>query len=386
MDFFGLEDLNDIWGNKEWLEDPKNRLLAELYAAERDARKNGKGKTKDCHGFEANLWENLINLRDALWEMVYKPSRGAVHVVKKPVKREIFAAPFVDRIIHHWIIAQIGPWWEKRLHHGSCSCRVGKGTSFGVRFLDKNIRQVSHNFAKGCTVVKLDITGYFMHINRRTLFRRVRWGLKKQFEGQLDTKRYKMLLYAIREIIFDDPTVGVSLQGNYEDWRDLPLDKSLFAAAPGCGLVIGNLTSQVFSNIYLDALDRYITQTLGYKHYVRYVDDLCIVIPPDEKDKLMADVELIETFLNGMGLFLNRKKTKSLASWQGVPFLGYVVKNGVIMPGKRIVRNFYEAVYKVQVGVKDSDTITSYLGMMIHYDAGKVCHKVFESVGWEYQQ
>ena len=378
--------MENWWDDKDWLKDPKNLLLAELYVSEREARKNGKAKTKDCHGFEANLWKNLIKLRDALWEYSYKPSRGAVHVVKKPVKREIFAAPFVDRIIHHWIILQINPWWERRLHHGSCSCRVGKGTSFGIKLLDKNIRQVSNNFTKDCQVVKLDISGYFMHINRRTLFRRVKWGLDKQFEGQTGTKRYKMLLHAIHEIIYDDPTEGVKLQGKYEDWRDLPMDKSLFAANPGCGLVIGNLTSQVFSNIYLDALDRYITQRLGYKYYIRYVDDLCIIVPTHLKDKLLADVESIEMFLNGLGLYLNRKKTKRFPHWQGVPFLGYVVKKHTIMPGKRIVKNFYEAVYRIETGTKEPEVIISYLGMMIHYDTGKLCHKVFNSVGWEYNR
>ena len=384
VDFFNLIDQAENPEEREWLRNPKNMLLVELFVAEREARKGGKRKTEDCHKFEANLMENLIRLRDALWDYSYQPSRGAVHVVKEPVRREIFAAPFVDRIIHHWIVAQLNGWWERRLHYGSCSCRVGKGTSFGIKLLDKNIRKVSRNFTRDCYIIKLDIKGYFMHIRRDLLFERVRWGLDRQFEGHLDDKRYRMLLHAINAVIFDNPVDGVKLQGNYEDWRDLPPDKSLFASAPLCGIVIGNLTSQFFSNIYLDMLDRYVTMELGYKYYVRYVDDFCMVVLPSELARAKKDIFAIDAFLNGLGLSLNFKKTKVLVPWQGVPFLGYVIKNGAIMPGKRITRSFYRAAWYVETGVKDVDTITSYLGMVMHYDAGKVCDRVFESVGWKY--
>ena len=148
--------------------------------------------------------------------------------------------------------------------------------------------------------------------------------------------------------------------------------------------MIGNLTSQFFSNIYLDALDRFIVFDLGYKHYVRYVDDFCIVVPKSEKSQVLADATRIETLLNGLGLFLNPYKTKALESWQGVPFLGYVVRNNVVMPGKRIVKNFHNAARKVEMGVKDTDVLVSYLGMMKHYNAGKVCIDVFNRVGWDY--
>ena len=383
--FFGLLKGKMSDEDREWLEDPKNMLLLELFLAEREARKGGKAKTQDCHNFEVNLMENLVRLRDALWDYSYCPSRGAVHMVKKPVKREIFAAPFVDRIIHHWIVMQISEWWEKRLNHNSCSCRLGKGTSYGIKLLDKRIRQVSKNFARDCYVVKLDITGYFMHIRRDILFKRVKWGLRQQFHGQHDDRRYKILLHAIWAVIFDNPVKGVIFQGNYEDWRDLPLNKSLFAAPPMCGLVIGNLTSQFFSNIYLDVLDRYITIDLGYKHYVRYVDDFCIVITPEQLGEMETVIRQIDVFLNGLGLYLNSKKTKRLADWQGVPFLGYVVKKGAVLPGKRIVKNFREAIVKVQMGLKDPDTITTYLGMMIHYNSNKVCAKIFDERGMEYE-
>lgn len=386
IDFFHLIESEADPETKEWLKDPKNMLLTELYIAEREARKGGKRKTEDCHKFEANLIENLIRLRDALWDYSYQPSRGAVHVVKVPVVREIFAAPFRDRIVHHWIILQLIDWWERRLSRRSCSCRIDMGTSYGIKLLKDEVRKVSQNYTRETVVLKFDIKGYFMHIRRDLLFERVKWGLDRQFEGRCNDKRYKILRHAIKAIIFDEPTMNVILQGEYEDWRHVPLDKSLFSAGPLCGIVIGNLTSQFFSNIYLDALDRYITFTLGYKHYIRYVDDFCIVVPKTKKAKVLADAPVIDTFLNGLGLTLNPLKTKALYSWQGVPFLGYVVRNNVVMPGKRIYKNFHNSARKVEMGIKDQDTLVSYLGMIIHYNSGKICKKVFDSVGWDYVQ
>lgn len=386
IDFFNLQEKADDPEVKKWLKEPKNMLLAELFWAEQEARKGGKRKTQDAHRFEANLYENLIILRDSLWDYSYRPSRGTVHVVKNPVTREIFAAPFVDRIVHHWIVMQLIDWWEKRLNNGSCSCRVGRGTSFGINLLDKNIRRVSHNFKDECYIIKFDIRGYFMHIVRKFLFERVEWGLKRQFAGQMDDKRCKILRHAISAVIFDNPVDGVRMQGSIEDWRMVPEDKSLFVQPPGLGIVIGNLTSQFFSNIYLDFLDRYITIELGYKYYVRYVDDFCIIIRPDELPKAKTDIARINTFLNGLGLELNMKKTRVLNSHQGVPFLGMVIRDGAIMPGKRMVRNFSKTVYLVETDRKSVDSVISYLGMLVHYDAGKVCDKIFTGVGWEYSR
>ena len=247
----------------EWLKaDPRNMLLAELYIAEQQARKGGKRKTYDTHMFEVNLHENLARLRDALWNYTYKPSRGTAHIIFHPVQREIFAAPYPDRVVQHWVVDNIDPWWDHRLIDDSYSCRVGKGTLYGIND-------------------------------------RVMDGLNRQF-ANYDNKRYKILRHAIREIIFDDPVQGVKIQGLLDDWRDLPEDKSLFCQPPGQGMVIGNLTSQDFSNIYMDMLDRFVTITLGYKHYGRYVDDFYIVVTEDELPQAKRDIKAIGTFLNGM--------------------------------------------------------------------------------------
>lgn len=95
QDFFGYIGIETDEEERGWMSEPKNLLLLELYVAELLARRGGKRKTMDTHGFELNLFENLVRLRDALWSGYYYPSRGTVHVIFDPVQREIFAAPYV---------------------------------------------------------------------------------------------------------------------------------------------------------------------------------------------------------------------------------------------------------------------------------------------------
>lgn len=384
-DFFGfLKNETDV-ETKEWLKNPKNMLLMELYISELLARKGGKRKTMDTHGFETNLFENLVKLRDALWNSYYYPSRGTVHIIFDPVQREIFAAPYVDRVLHHWIVGTLMKWQDKRLIYDSYSCRRNKGTLFGVKRMQHHILSVSNNMKKKAYVVQLDLSGYFMHIKRDVLYDLVKTRINQEFTEGARDKRYKILLWAVGQVIFDDPTKGVRLQGTYHDWEGLPDDKSLMMQPKGQGMVIGNFTSQTFSNIYLDPLDRFIKYNLGYKHYGRYVDDLYLVVTEEQLEKVKRDIKAIEVFLTSYGLRLNQRKTKITEVNQGVEFLGVVIKGFRLFPGKRLVNNFKKAVFLVEAGVKSPEVITSCLGMFSHLDAGKIIKCGFDSVAWDYK-
>ena len=386
-DFFEIVHGSSDAQVRDWLTaDPKNLLFAELYIAEQQARIGGKRKTYDTHAFEVNLFENLTRLRDALWEENYYPSRGTAHIISRPVQREIFAAPYVDRIVHHFITNTIDPWWDHRLIEDSYSCRVGKGTLYGVQRLRHHILSVSQNITIPTYIIKLDITGYFMHIDRQLMFNRVKWGLDRQFDALPcgRDKRYRIMLHAIQAIIFDDPVDGVKIQGSYEDWRGLPADKSLFCQPPGRGMVIGNLTSQDFSNIYLDKLDRFVKYQLGWRHYGRYVDDFYGVFTENELPQAKRDIKAIKFFLNGIGLSLNHKKTRIIPAWQGVPFLGTVIKGHAILPGNRVSNNFLHSAFKLANGYGSLESIVSYLGLLCHQNATKKTEQIFARVGWEY--
>ena len=193
QDFFGYIGLETEEEELEWVREPRNLLLLELYIAELLARRGGKRKTMDTHGFELNLFENLVRLRDALWSGNYYPNRGTVHVIFDPVQREIFAAPYVDRILHHWIVGTIMKWQDDRLIYDSYSCREKKGTLFGIKRLQHHILSVSQNMKRKAYVVQLDLTGYFMHIKRDVLYELVKTRLDKQFPVNTRDKRYDIL-------------------------------------------------------------------------------------------------------------------------------------------------------------------------------------------------
>ncbi len=356
-------------------------LLVELMQAYIEARR-GKRKTTDEHIFEVNEMENILNLRDSILNRTYEPSRGIAFVTRRPVIREIFAAPFRDRVVHHFLFNAVSDWWDRRLLYDCYSCRVGKGTWFGIRRAARHIRAVTDNFHKEAYVIKLDIQGYFMSLPREQLFERVVWGLDRQFPEK--DKIYNVVKFLWAKIIFDDPTVGVKKRGTAKDWEDLPKSKSLFCQPPGKGIVIGNLSSQLLSNIYLDQLDRYITFELGYKHYGRYVDDFYMIVSEEDYPQAKRDVKKIEQYLRGLGLTLHPKKRYMQNVKRGMAFLGTVIYPGRIVTGKRVKRNFRQGVREVSWGLKDENTVISYLGFMKNLKGKKLTKEIFEEVGWEY--
>ncbi len=353
-----------------------------LYVAFMEAARH-KRKTKDECVFEMNLFINLELLYYDIMHGLYHPRPGIAFVIEDPVIREIFAASFRDRIIHHFVFDLVSPWWDTRLCYDAYSCRKGKGTLFGVKRMVTHIRKASRNYARTVYVAKFDLQGYFMSLPRKGLFERVLWGLDRQYPN--GGPMYLLLKYLWREIIFDDPIAGVRRKGNVELWKKLPKTKSLFNQPPGIGIVIGNLSSQLLSNIYLDPFDRFVQNTLGYKHYGRYVDDFYIVVTEEELNKLKADVNILDLKLSDMRLTLHPRKRYIQEAHKGTKFLGTVVYPGRVVPEKRIRRNFYSSLKKFEVGEGQMESITSYLGLMKHYNSKKILAKIFDSLGQEYR-
>lgn len=358
-------------------------LTRQLYKAYLEARKN-KRHTKDVYMFEMNLAQNLAQLREDLINHRYKPSRGIAFIVRRPVIREIFAAPFRDRIVHHFLYNMSYSWWDRRLIYDSYSCRKKKGTLFGIMRLKHHICSVSQDYTRPAYVLKLDIQGYFMSLSRDKLYERVAWGLDWQFADDVVLRDF--LKYIWHEIIYDDPTKDVMMRGPRKGWARLPKTKSLFCQPPGKGIVIGNLSSQLLSNIMLDILDRYVKYELGYEHYGRYVDDFYIVVTKEELPKLKRDVKKIEEFLKGeLELTLHPNKRYLQEVHKGVEFLGVVVYENRIVPSKRFKNNFYRAAAEVGMGYREVDSVLSYLGHSKHINSKKLAAKVFEYYAWDYR-
>ena len=374
---------DDSW-RVDWVKAGFSNYLQErLFMAYKEARL-GKRKTRDEQRFELNLDENLMLLRHDIMDRSYVPSRGTAHIIHEPVVREIFAAPFRDRVVHHYIYDQVYDWWDRRFIYDSYSCREGKGTLMGIKRMDYHIRSASRNYAEKVYVLKLDIQGYFMSLPRKDLYQRAIWGLERQYAGVTDATEFRTLKFLWHQVIFDDPIVGVRRKGKLSDWDLLPSSKSLFCQKPGVGIVIGNLTSQLLSNIYLDMLDRFIVYDLGYKHYGRYVDDFYVVVTEPEVPQLLRDVKAIEEYLKMMKLTLHPRKRLLITIDKGVPFLGAIIHQGYILPGERLKRNFRQACVAVQAGAKDIETLVSYLGHTKHFNNIMFLTEEFERIGLDY--
>jgi hypothetical protein len=356
-----------------------NQLLHQAYL---EARKN-KRNTVDEQRFERNAPIYLAELAREIQDRTYNPSHGIAFIVRKPVIREIFAAPFRDRVVHHFIYRQVADYWDHQFIHDNYSCRKGKGNLFGIRRLNHHIRSVSANFQHQTWVLKLDIQGYFMSLSRKKLYEAVVAGLNKQFRP--NSREYKTLKFLWRKIIFDDPTDGVKIRGNQNDWQDLPKSKSLFWSPSGRGIVIGNLTSQLLSNIYLNQLDQFVYFNLGFKHYGRYVDDFYLV--SRNKTELLDVIPKIEDFLRSLELTLHPKKRVLREINQGIEFLGAVIYPYRIQPGKRIKKGYYNTIYQLEnfintnnpdnsdVKAKLDRSLASYQGLTKHYKHQKMLSK-----------
>jgi RNA-directed DNA polymerase len=343
--------------------------LEDLFQAYEDCRKNKRSK-QQALAFEIDYEDSISDLWEKINQGSYEPSISHAFIVKKPVKREVFAALFHDRIVHHLIINKLNPLFEKVFIHDSYACREGKGTSFGIKRVDSFIRKCSKNYTHDAYVLKLDVQGFFMHINKRIL-----WDSLKIFI--LDKYHHKdrwILLSLCEKVIFYDPVENCTLKSSKQDWKDLPLDKSLFYAKKDCGLPIGNLTSQVFANFYMNSFDHYMKKELGIYYYGRYVDDFVVVA--NSKENLKELIPKIAFFLEkNLELTLHPKKIYLQHYSKGIAFLGAFIKPHRIYAGHRTKQNFKEAVLKsnqkASSGYLNSDdkcdilsSVNSYLGLM----------------------
>jgi len=308
-------------------------LLTDLFTAYYSSRKN-KRATYSQMRFEQNLSENLVCLWDEIRQRRYHPGRSMCFIIHDPVQREVFAASFRDRIVHHLLFNYLNPLFEPLFIEDSYSCRVGKGTHYGVQRMMEKMRQCRQdNPCCPVFVLKLDIQGYFMNISRQRLYEKIIAVVSK---SNID---YGLVDYLLKVIIFNDPTKGCRIKGRRSDWTGLPPSKSLFHSPDGCGLPIGNLTSQLFSNVYLSALDDFVTKRLKVEHYGRYVDDFYLI--DSSKGRLLDAIPEIRSFLKTeLDLYLHPRKIYLQDVTKGVRFLGY----WVFPDSSRMTRSSYHRI------------------------------------------
>lgn len=356
-----------------------------------DCRKNKAG-TANAIAYEMWYEANIFRLRDEINARTYTPQESIAFIVTKPVQREIFAANFRDRIVHHWIAMRIEPMLEQIFIDHSFNCRRGKGTLAGIKYLQDAIRETSENYTRDCWVLKYDLKGFFMSINRELVTDKLCRFIDAEYHGQdKDT-----LLFLCRQILLNAPEKNCKIKGLPSDWDGLPKEKSLFTVPDGYGMPIGNLTSQLIANFLLNDTDHYCQEVLGL-NIDRYVDDTAIV--GTDKERMLAAMPMIRQYLlESAGAVVHPHKFYLQHYTKGVKFIGAVVKKDRLYLANRTVGNAYKRLHKFNELAKESPAfakknaeyfvacMNSYLGLMTHCNAYGIKRDFVAAIGVEWLQ
>jgi RNA-directed DNA polymerase len=322
----------------------------ELVQAYLDCRKT-KRNSASAAAFEQDQERNLARLRDELLDGSYRPGRSICFIVTRPRPREVWAADFRDRIVHHLLYNRIAPRFYRSFISDTCACIPGRGTLYAAQRLEAKIRSASQNWTRPLWYLKCDLANFFVAIDKRVLWRQI---------GERVKEPWWQWLAGV--ILFHDPRTDFTLRGDPRLLELVPPHKRLAIQPAHLGLPIGNLSSQFFANIYLDALDQYAKHQVRARHYVRYVDDFILL--HESPQWLNGALTSIDAFLPAMlGARLNPTKTILQPVDRGVDFVGHVIKPWHTRTRRRTVRQA-----KARIGTMAPDEVfaaaNSYFGLL----------------------
>ena len=343
-----------------------NITPAELFQAYYDCRTR-KRNTHNALAFERRLERNIIDLYHELHAGDYAPGRSLCFVVTHPKPREIWAADFRDRIVHHLLYNRIAADFYRAFSIDSCACIPGRGTLYAVERLTHHLRSATQDWIVPRFALQMDLANFFVSIDKAVL------------DGLLARRIHDpYTLYLARLLLHHDPTTNVHVRSSAALMRTIPPHKSLFTAqGQGRGLPIGNLTSQFFANVYLDPLDQFIKRELRQRHYVRYVDDLVIVSQGDQTaGDMLALSRRIATFAREtLHAEFHPRKTNLQRADQGVNFVGYVVRPHARYLRRRTLATAHYRLRHLRAEPTTArQSLNSYLGLLRH------------TTGWRHRQ
>lgn len=311
--------------------------LSNLLKAWKEFKKS-KSNKKDVLNFEFNLENNIFTLNQKLLDKTYRPSSYEAFFVYDPKKRHIHKANVSDRVLYQAVYSIIYPIFDKHFIYDSYSSRKEKGVHKGSKRLFVFLRKISRNWNTPIFALKCDVRKFFDSINHDILFSLI----NKKIEDR-DT------LNLIESIL-----------------------KS-FEKSKGAGLPLGNVTSQLFANIYLNELDQFIKHNLKVKYYLRYADDF-IILNNNQKDLDDILLKLKEFLRINLNLELHPNKISIRRLHQGVDFVGYVILKDAIVLRTKTKKRIYKKLKKIKKdlenGLLDKDKFiqikNSYLGILKH--------------------
>ena len=301
----------------------------------------GKRKRADVQEFQLRLTNNILSLHRDLKNNTYRHGGYEHFVVTDPKRRDINKASVRDRLVHHAIYRILYPCYDRKFINDSYSCRNNKGTHRAITKFKKFAGKISQNNTKTCWVLKCDIRKFFASIDQAIL-------LKILEKNITDPATLELLIKVISS--FNSGVIGV-------------------------GLPLGNLTSQLLVNIYMNEFDQFVKHKLNMKYYIRYADDF--VILNQNRNQLLKTFQLTERFLEArLKLKFHPKKVSITTFVSGVDFLGWVH-----FPHRSVLR----AVTRKRVMRRlDNPDISessrqSYLGLLSKGDTFDLQNKLQES-------
>jgi retron-type reverse transcriptase len=294
----------------------------------------GKRSKKDVQVFSFNLMDNILQLHYDLKNSTYKHGGYECFKISDPKPRIIHKASVRDRLLHHAVYRILYPFFDKTFIADSFSCRNNKGTHKAIGRFRDFAYIVSKNNKKTCWILKCDIKKFFASIDQNTLI-----NILQEYIPDKD------IFSLLKEIIF-------SFKPN--------------------GLPLGNLTSQLFANVYLNELDRFTKHKLKAKYYIRYADDF--VVLSEDKTYLENMILEIRRFLeNELKLNLHPDKVFIKTLYSGVDFLGWVN-----FADHRILRNKTKKKMLKKIKKNPStETLNSYFGLLKHGNTEKLQSEIF---------
>jgi retron-type reverse transcriptase len=294
----------------------------------------GKRQRKDVQEFERNLIQNIILLHQDLFTKTYHHAPYEAFNISDPKPRNIHKASVRDRLLHHAIYRILYPFFEKTFTADSYSCRLNKGTHKALDRFQAFAYKVSKNHTKTVWVLKGDIRKFFASIDQA------------------------VLLKILNRYIPDQDII----------WLTSHIVGSFYSTKKGVGLPLGNLTSQLFVNIYMNKFDQFVKHTLKGKYYIRYADDF--VVMSEDKQWLLDELPHIKDFLwDELRLQLHPDKVSIRTIASGVDFLGWIH-----FPDHRVLRTTTKKrmFRRIQEKGGKEETVQPYLGMLSHGNAEKL--------------
>jgi RNA-directed DNA polymerase len=368
--------------------------FAAVYRGYLGCRRRKRG-TANAQRYELRLLDNLVDTATALQNRTYAPSRSLCFIARQPKAREIHAADFRDRVVHHVLVPRLEALFEPVFIHDLYSNRKGKGTHAAVERLAAFMRSVGDNGRCPAWFLQLDVRNFFNSIDQAVLFGFINQRLKKAVAaGLIDSAVAWDLSWLTRVLLKQDLKTETLYRCTEGDLNRVPPHKRLSAAPPGKGLPIGNLTSQFFANVYLNALDQFVKHRLKCRYYLRYVDDF-ILLDSDPEQLRVWELEIAAFLTEHLHLDL-KAGTRLRPVTDGADFLGYIVRPHYRLVRRRVVGNLRDrlaAFARTHVSPASvrlpperrevlRAVLASYLGHFGHADSFKLVQCLFAEFPW----